>query len=187
MFDAGGVARRRREAWMFPTPGLNAGLFVGRHHAIGIAEGASLPDAFIEIQDGAGLLGKLRISGEDPTSVKPRSNRILRQPSPDGGLSDGSDQSPTHDLPLYLCHAEAGQGQTAGIRQLTGQRLHFNDHFGGESEAAGLCGEPPPARPDDVRRNVCATYTRSGRRYPVGLRCLCCPNPGRRRGRSWPE
>ena len=77
MFDAHGVARPRREARMFPAAGLDAGLFVGRHHAIGIAEGASLPDAFIEIQDGAGLLGKVGISGENPTSVKPRPNRIL--------------------------------------------------------------------------------------------------------------
>ena len=77
MFDAHGVARPRREARMFPPAGLDAGLFVGRHHAIGIAEGASLPDAFIEIQDGAGLLGKVGISGENPTSVKPRPNRIL--------------------------------------------------------------------------------------------------------------
>ena len=115
MFDAGGVARCRREARMFPPPGLDAGFFVGRHHAVVIAEGASLPDACIEIQDGAGLLGKLRISGENPTSVKPRPNRILRQPSPDGSLSDRSDQSLTHDLTLYLRQTEAGQWQTVGI------------------------------------------------------------------------
>ena len=173
---------------MFPPPGLDAGLFVGRQHAIGIAEGASFPEAFIEIQDRTSLLGKLGISGKDPTSVIPRPNRILRQPDARSWSLRSKATSPrpmTSRLRSSRTMPEdAGQRQTVGM-QVTHrwQRLHFNDHLGGKSEAAGLCGEHPRARPDDVGRNVCATYTRSEPTYPIGTAMsLLSESSGRRRG-----
>ena len=62
-------ARRWRQTRVFPPPRLDAGLFVRRQHAIGVAERPALPDTLIQIQDAPGFLGKLRVSREDPAEA----------------------------------------------------------------------------------------------------------------------
>src|ERR1700730_584263 len=53
------------------------------------AEFTAFPDALVQIQNASGLGFEIRISRKDPAAVLPRTDGVLAQPSPDGGVTDG--------------------------------------------------------------------------------------------------
>src|ERR1700730_12756437 len=61
---------------VFAAASLNAGLFIGGNDEFVILQRSALPLAGIEIQNAPGLGGEVRIAGEDPTAVVPRSNGV---------------------------------------------------------------------------------------------------------------
>ena len=143
-------ARRWRQTRVFPPPRLDAGLFVRRQHAIGVAERPALPDTLIQTPG----CGKLRVSRED-SAMAPGPDRIFRQPPPDRGRPtiEATRLGRIASAFRSAYFPEAGQRQIVGVRQLDRPRFNLDDGLGGESEAVVLrCG---------VRRSVYATYTRS--------------------------
>jgi hypothetical protein len=51
------------------------------------------PKALVEIQNAARFKGKVRVAREDPSSMLPRTDGVLVQPSPNGAAADLSDQT----------------------------------------------------------------------------------------------
>ena len=72
MLDESRPSGGRRNGRMFAMTRLNAGLFVGGDHKIVGSQGLSLPQAMVEIEDGACFFHKPRIARKDPTSMPPK-------------------------------------------------------------------------------------------------------------------
>ena len=73
---------------MDTAAGLDAGLLVGGEHEIAGAKRLTFPETFVEIQDGAGLLDKARVARKDPGAMTPGTERVLTEPTPNGGAAD---------------------------------------------------------------------------------------------------
>src|SRR5262245_118643 len=84
VLDTSGVAWSRRTGWVAPEACLNARFFIGTEDVVLGTQGAALPLARIQIQNGARLLGKVRITGKDPVLVAPGLERISVQDPPHG-------------------------------------------------------------------------------------------------------
>ena len=73
------IDRRRRwsQTRVFPPPRLDAGLFVRRQHAIGVAERPALPDTEKSYRSRMrpAFSAKLRVSREDPAAMAPGPDR----------------------------------------------------------------------------------------------------------------
>jgi hypothetical protein len=92
VLDFDGLSGRRRQGLVLAAPGLDAGLLIGTDHEIPRSERPALPETLVEVEDRPGLFGEEGIPGEDPTPVVPGSDGVLRQPAPQGGVSDRGDQ-----------------------------------------------------------------------------------------------
>jgi len=84
MFDAHRALRRWGQSGMLATPGLDAGLLVGRDDKFITFEGFTFPGALIQIKDSVGLDGEGGVPGKDPTAVVPGANGVFMEPPPDG-------------------------------------------------------------------------------------------------------
>ena len=103
VLDARWAVRRRRQRRLFTTARLHAGLFVGGDDVVIGAQWGALPDAFVKIKDGSGLVGKVRIAREDPASMLPGPKGITAEPAPQSGTADLCDQAlRNHMLPNFL-------------------------------------------------------------------------------------
>jgi len=91
MFDEHRAVRLRGQRGMDAAAGLNAGLFVGGDHELIGFQRLVTPATGIQIEDTAGLGGKLRVARKDPTAVIPGPNGILVKPAPDCAVGDGGD------------------------------------------------------------------------------------------------
>ena len=118
---------------MLAASGLNAGLFVSRDDEVGIAQWNAIPNAVVEIEDGAGLGRKVGIAGEDPASMSPRPEGIPTEPTPQGGTADFSDQALRNDVLPDLLDLETGQRKSECVGKLAGEGLNLNDEAGGKS------------------------------------------------------
>ena len=81
---------------------LDAGLLVGRHHELIVAQCLPIPASFVQIQDASRFDRELGIAGKDPAAMLPGSDRILVKPAPYRAVADGGDQ-PRH-APAVLLH-----------------------------------------------------------------------------------
>jgi hypothetical protein len=139
------------------SAGLNAGLLVGADDEIVPPQWPPLPDAFVEVEDSAGLVGEEGVPGEDPAAMRPGADCVLGKPAPDGGFPDRGHQPAADRLPPDLAHAEAREGEAQLAGQLTGEGLYGDDDTGGERHPASPAGGVPPGRPFPAGRSACAT------------------------------
>jgi len=157
VLDTHGTMRLWGRSGMDAASRLNAGLFVGADHEFIDSQGLAAPSVGIQIEDAAGLGGKLWIPGKDPTAVMPGPNRILMEPAPDRAAGDGGDQAGLTDLPSNVRRVPLRKGETVGSRQFTGESFDLDHQFWGE-KPGGDPGEAVPANPPvGPRRNACAT------------------------------
>src|SRR5947207_7071010 len=89
--------------------------FICREDELVGAEFTALPDALVQIQNASGLGFEIRISWEDPAAVLPRTDGVLAQPSPDGGVTDGCRQAASADVGAEFGHAPARKGHTEAM------------------------------------------------------------------------
>ena len=88
---------------LFSASSLNARLLVGRDHEVISAQWHALPNALVEIEDGAGVGRKVGITREDPASMLPWARGVGAEPTPQGGAADFRDEAlRNHMLPDLL-------------------------------------------------------------------------------------
>jgi len=133
VFNSGGAVRRGRQSRLFPPPGLNARLFVGRDNKLVSAQWSAFPDAMVQIEDRAGLGGKIGITGKDPASMLPRAKGIATEPAPQSSSTDLGDKAPSNHVLPDLLNGKPGQRKSEAVREFTGQRLNLDDETGGKS------------------------------------------------------
>lgn len=96
---------------MTALDGLDTGLFVGGENTICGLQWLALPEALIEVEDATGLDLEIGIARKDPAAMGPGANRVLCQPSPQGGLAHGCDDAAFQDsfLNSDMLHLEMGR------------------------------------------------------------------------------
>ena len=107
VFDAHGSSWRGGRARVFPSAGLDAGLLVGTDDEVVLRKWLAVPTAFVEIEDSARLFGESRVPREDPAAMRPRSNGILAQPTPQSRFPNGGHNPTPDDFAFDICCAEA--------------------------------------------------------------------------------
>lgn len=147
------AARRGR---MLAPSGLDTGFLVGAHHIFSRTQRRAPPAPFVEIQNAAGLEGKVRIAGEDPTPVAPGAKRVLTEPAPERGAADLRDQPVGDHVPLQLGERPAGQRHPTAGGQLTREGFDLDDNAGGESGLAARLAAARQGRVIARGRTVCA-------------------------------
>jgi hypothetical protein len=147
--------RWKRE--MFAPPGLDAGFFIGAQHVIARSQGLALPTTMIKVQDAAGLDGESRVAREYPATMPPRSQRVLAEPTPQGGAADPSHQALVHGFAAQFAERPVRQWQSAARGQFTGQRFDFHHDTGGKSAPVARRAVVLRARPSVEGGNVDAT------------------------------
>ena len=157
VLEAKRLARARRPTRMASLADLQARLLIGGEDEIPLLEGFVFPPAVVQIQDSAGLVGEIGIAREDPAPVAPRSNRVLRQPAPDGRARDLGDDALLEDMATQLAAAEPRQRKSLRGGQLAGQRFDFSDDRRGGNRRGGLRGIDPLIPRVVDRRSVFAT------------------------------
>jgi len=127
-----------REAWpsrqgrMASLPSLDAGFLIRADHEFVLSERAISPTSLVEIQDGAGFGGEVRVARENPTPMLPGADGVFTEPAPDGGVTDRGNKSGSAHVLGELCRAPAGQRNAQGSRQLAGDGLNFDEQLWGE-------------------------------------------------------
>jgi hypothetical protein len=92
-----------RHGWLFPAPGLDAGLLIGGNDVVVSAQWNAVPDAFVQVEDRTSFVCKVGIAREDPASMLPRAKCIAAEPTPQRGATDVGDQAlRNHMLPDVL-------------------------------------------------------------------------------------
>src|SRR5262245_165429 len=180
------ASRRRRQSRLFAAPGLHTGLFIRREHEVIGAQRAALPHALIEVQDPAGLGGKLRIARKNPAAMSPSPQRIAAQPTPQGGAADLRNQSLSDNMSAEFRERQPGQGQSEKVRQFTGQGLNLNDETGGKSGWEHHRAAAHRALESHFRRSVFATCSRFGAACPDVQRSDRWRDLAPLTRRSWP-
>ena len=117
VLDSHRASRSRRQGRLFAAAGLHTGLFIRREHEVIDTQRAALPHPLIQVQDLAGLGGKLRIARENPPAMLPGTQRIAAQPAPQSGTADLRDQSLSDNMPAEFCERQPGSGQSETMRK----------------------------------------------------------------------
>jgi len=170
VLDVSRAVRGWRKGRLFAAAGLNAGFFISRNDIVVSVQRNALPNTFIQIQNGTGLVSEVGIARENPRSIAPGAKSIATEPAPQGSAADLSDQALCHDMLTNFCNREPGQGKSQGVGKLAGQCLNLNDEAGGKSEP---CARPEVATQDQAGepgRIVFATCLQSDGAYPAGMR-----------------
>src|SRR5262245_49745833 len=149
VLDIGRSPRCERQGGMAAAAGLDTGLLVGAEDVVLGTQGLALPHARIEVQNRAGLVGKLRVPWKYPVLVAPRFDGICSEYPPHGAATDRFAQrvaAPSSDI---------GQGLSAQrllgfCNQFTGDRLDQRVVQRGKKPPCGpvppcLQGQSPPA------------------------------------------
>jgi hypothetical protein len=127
---------------MATDPGLDARLLVGADDAILGTEGLSPPSTGVKVEDHAGLLGEVRVAGEEPVLVPPGLDRVTVEDTPESATTD------------RLARRVMGSRGQIGQRLAAQGRPSLGDYLAGDRLDDGLiaggktrpCG-PVPARP----------------------------------------
>src|SRR2546423_11365719 len=140
-----------------------------------------------KIQNASGLGFEIRISWEDPAAVLPRTDGVLAQPSPDGGVTDGCRQAASADVGAEFGHAPARKGHTEAMGQFAGDGFNAHDQFWGEKPGVGRGAVCPPGRPNVFQRTVFASDSRSRVACTGDRQSDRSTSPAERGGSSWRE
>jgi hypothetical protein len=170
VFHSRGTVRRSRQSGLFPAAGLNAGFFVGRDNKVVSAQRSAFPNAMVQIEDRAGLGGKIGITRKDPASMLPRSKGIATEPAPQRSSTDLCDEALRNHVLPDLLNGKAGQRKSEAVREFTGKRLNLDDETGGKSGLYARREVEPPGQACVREKTACATCSRSGEVYPGGRR-----------------
>ena len=138
MLDLEGRVGPGRQRGVATLAGLDGGFLIGAHDELIPAEGLTLPNALVEIEQTAGLGEKVRIAGKQPATMLPGPDGVLMEPAPDGGPADGGHQAGLTELLGQIVVAPAREGKALTGRQLAGQGFNLNDDLWGEK----LGGDP---------------------------------------------
>jgi hypothetical protein len=128
---------------MAAAAGLDAGLLVGAEDVVLGPQGLALPQAGIQVQNRAGLVGKSRVPGKYPVLVAPRFDGIRREQPPHRAATDRCAQR------VAAPRSDIGQGLSAqrllGVcNQFTGDCLDQRVIQRGKNLP---CGPVPACRP----------------------------------------
>lgn len=146
-----------RQGGMAPLAGLDAGLLVGRDHAVRCGQRGPVPDALVEVGHPPGFLAEGRVPREEPTAMTPRPEGVLGQPPPQGRLADRRHQPPADDFAPDVWKAQARERQAVLVGQRARQRFNRDHHAGGKSAPDARPARVLPARRPLRRRSACAT------------------------------
>ena len=145
-----------RQGCLTAATRLDAGFLVGANHSVARGKRRTLPTALVEIEYPGGLALKVRVARKDPTTVRPRTDRILSEPAPQGRFADGGDQPTLDDLAADLWQAPARQRHFRFMRQFAGQRFNgYREAWGGRALGA-RCGRVPQGLRYVLGRSACA-------------------------------
>ena len=86
---------------------LDTGFLVCTDDAILGRKCLTLSAALVQIEHPGGLALKIRVARKDPTAVRPRADRILCEPAPQGRLPDAGHESASDHLAANLRQAPA--------------------------------------------------------------------------------
>ena len=107
VFEAHGSGGCRACGEILASTGLDAGLLIGTDDKVLSGKGSAAPTPLVQIENPAGFLSEVRVSGKDPATMSPWANGILAQPTPQRRLSDRGDDATPDDFPLEVGRAEA--------------------------------------------------------------------------------
>jgi len=131
---------------MFSEARLDAGLFVRTEKELIGPEFTTLPEALKEIQEPASLLFEVRVSGNDPTTVLPRTDGVLVEPAPYSGVAEGGCQDSVPHMRSEFRHTPTRKRHARDRGKLTGDSFNLHDQFwggpGGVPGVGGLPGQP---------------------------------------------
>jgi len=149
VFDSHGLARLWGQGLMFSEARLDAGLFVRTENEIIGPEFTALPEVLVEIQKPAGFLFEVRVSREDPAAVLPRTDSVLVEPAPYGGIAEGCRQTSAAHMRSEFGYTPTGKGHASDTGELTGDGLNVHHQFWGEKPGGvpgvGSLPDPPSA------------------------------------------
>ncbi len=157
VFNSRGAVRRGRQSRLFSAAGLNASLFVGRDNKLVRAQWSAFPNAMVQIEDRAGLGGKIGISREDPASMLPRAKGIATEPTPQRSSTDLCDETLSNHLLSDFLNGKAGQGKSEAMREFTSKRFNLDDETGGKSGLYARREAAPPGRAYEREKIASAT------------------------------
>src|SRR5208283_1495917 len=160
MFNTHGRSGFGRERFRHSPPRLDAGLLVGGDYIVVLPERHTHPFALIQIQDRPCLVGKLRITRENPATILPGLDGIRAQPSPDGDPTDTGDNSTFHNIPFNFFTAKARQRYAQFRGEFTSQRFNCHHDSGGKIEQGARVWIGRTTQPGAFRKTVCATCSR---------------------------
>jgi len=121
------------------------------------AQWSALPNAVVEIENGAGFGRKVGIAREDPASMLPGAEGIAAEPAPQGGAADLGDETLRNHVPPDLVDRETGQRKPEAVRKFTGKRLNLDDEAGGKSGLYARLEAAPPGQAVWQGQIACAT------------------------------
>jgi hypothetical protein len=147
ILDPGGAIRSGLQRRLFSAPRLNTRLLVRRDHEVISTQWSAVPNALVEVEDGAGFGSKVGIPREDPASMLPRPESVGAEPTPQGGATDFGDEALRNHVLADLLNRETRQRKSEAVREFTGKRLNLDDEAGGKS---GLYARREAALPDRV-------------------------------------
>ena len=116
-----------------------------------------VPHSLIQIQDFAGLYGKLRITRKDPATILPWLNGIFIEPAPYGAIAYFSYNTRLADIFTQIHSSPTGYWHIKGGRDFASQSFNLNDQLWGEKPGADPGASSLQARPGGIYGIVFAT------------------------------
>ena len=118
---------------MLAATGLNTAFFVCRDDKLARLEGASLPDAIIQVEDASGLGCEIGIAWEDPTAMSPRTESIGAEPAPQSRPADLRYQALGDHFTPNLGKRKSRQRQLQAMWKFTSESFNLDDDAGGKT------------------------------------------------------
>jgi hypothetical protein len=160
MFDLHGEAWSSGRGRMASLPSLDTGFLVRADHEFVLSEPAIFPTSLIEIQYRTGFRGEIGVSRKNPTSMLPGTDGVFTEPAPDGGVTDGGNESGSARVLGKFCRAPARKRDAQGSRQFAGDGLNFDEQLWGEKLGDARDEAVLPALGVVARRTSFATGSR---------------------------
>jgi hypothetical protein len=157
VFDSHGPVGLWGQGLMFSEARLDAGLFVRTENELIGPEFTALPEALVEIQKSAGFLFEVWVSRKDPTTVLPRTDGVLVEPTPYGGIAEGCCQTSAPHIRSEFGYTPTRKGHASDGGKLTSDSLNIHDQFWGEKPGGVPGAGSLPDRPSVSQRIAFAT------------------------------